>query len=123
MSAPDEAGARETGTSVEVVRGGRNVLTGHPAEAYPGLRVVRPGKWEQSLIVPSAGQGFVALGGEKVYAYETVDGGRAHGFELRPGDQATVVSLDLPFAFAEWHIKRASPKPAVTPFPGRVPEP
>lgn len=95
---------------MEVVRGGRNVLTDHPAEDYPGLLVVRPGQWDQSLIVPSAGQGFVALGGEKVYAYETVDGGRAQGFELRPGDRATVVALELPFAFAEWRIQRATPK-------------
>jgi hypothetical protein len=108
MSVPDELGGSDTGASVEVVRGGRNVLTDHPAEAYPGLLVVRPGKWDLSLIVPTAGQGFVALGGEKVYAYETVDGGRAQGFELRPGDQATVVALDLPFAFAEWRIKRAT---------------
>jgi hypothetical protein len=105
-----EGGASDMGASVEVVRGGRNVLTDHPAEAYPGLLVVRPGQWDLSLIVPTAGQGFVALGGEKVYAYETVDGGRAQGFELRPGDQATVVALDLPFAFAEWRIERATPK-------------
>lgn len=109
MSGPG-VGASDQGPSVEVLRGGRNVLTGHPAEAYPGLLVVRPGQWDLSVIVPTAGQGFVALGGEKVFAYETVNGGCAEGFELRPGDQATVVALDLPFAFAEWRIERATPK-------------
>lgn len=110
MSVPDPVRAVQTGPSVEVVRGGRNVLTRHDADSYPGLRVIRPGQWDLSLIVPKAGQGFVALGGEKVYAYETVDGGRAEGFELRPGDRATVVSLDLPFSFAEWRIERAAPE-------------
>ena len=108
MSVPGKVGEVEPGASVEVVRGGRNVLTSHDADSYPGLLVVRPGKWDLRLIVPKAGQGFVALGGEKVYAYETIDGGRAEGFELRRGDRATVVSLDLPFSFAEWRIERAA---------------
>lgn len=110
MSVPERVGAVETSTTVEIVRGGRNVLTSHDAESYPGLLVVRPGQWEMSLIVPKAGQGFVALGGEKVYAYETIDGGRAKGFELGPGDRATVVAVDLPFSFAEWRIERAAPE-------------
>jgi hypothetical protein len=101
------AGSADDAGAVEIHRGGRNVLTSHPAECYPGLRVVRPGEWDQGLIVPKDGETVVARGGEKVYAYETVDGGRAEGFELQAGDRATLVRSDLPFCFAEWRIERA----------------
>jgi hypothetical protein len=108
MTLPGVVSGSGAGASVEVVRGGRNVLTIHSAESYPELLVVRPGEWDLCLIVPKDGQTFVARGGEKVYAYETVDGGRAQGFELRPGDRATLVRSDLPFCFAEWRIERAT---------------
>ena len=94
--------------TTEVIYSGRNVLTGHSAEAYPGLQVIRPGRWDLGLIVPSPGQTIVALGGEKVFAYETVDGGRAAGFELRPGDRATLVRRDLEYCLAEWRIERSA---------------
>jgi hypothetical protein len=96
---------RERG--VVVVRGGRNLLTPHAAEGYPGVRVLRPGRWDLSLIVPEVGQTIVALGGEHAHAYETVDGGRAEAFELRPGDRATLLGRDLPFCLCEWRILRA----------------
>jgi len=92
--------------TVEVVLSGRNVLTPHGEECYPGLRVIRPGRWDLSLIVPGVGDTIVALGGETVYAYETVDGGRAQGFSLRRGDRATLVSRDREHCFSEWHIER-----------------
>lgn len=102
----------EADAQVEVVRGGQNLLTPHPAESYPGIRVMRPGEWDQSLMVPNQGQSFVALGGERAYAYETVDGGRAQGFHLRRGDVATLVRADLPHCLGEWRIERAAPKQA-----------
>jgi len=74
----------------ETFRSGRNALTPQPADLYPGLRVIRPGRWDLSLIVPNPGQTIVALGGEEVLAYETADGGRAEGFVLRAGDRATL---------------------------------
>jgi hypothetical protein len=92
----------------ETVYSGRNVLTSHPAESYPGLQVIRPGRWDLSLIVPTPGQTIVALGGEKVFAYETVDGGRADGFELHPGDRATLLRRDLEYCLAEWRIERSA---------------
>src|SRR5262249_16586067 len=92
---------------VELVRGGRNVLTPHEAQSYPGLRVICPGHWDLSLIVPNPGDTIVALGGETLYAYETIDGGVAQGFQLRPGDRALLVRKDLAFCFAEWRIERA----------------
>jgi hypothetical protein len=96
--------------SVETVCGGRNVLTTHGPEAYPGLLVVKPGpRWEVWVIVPEDGQTITARGGEKTYSYETVDGGRARGFELRPGDQATLARSGLPFAMVEWRILRHAP--------------
>jgi hypothetical protein len=92
----------------EIVHAGCNLLTTHGAEDYPGLLVVRPGAaWETAIIVPKEGDTVVARGGEKVYAYDTVDGGHADGFELRPGDRATLVRLNLPFSLAEWRIERA----------------
>ncbi len=94
---------------METCRSGRNVLTPHPGAAYPGVEVLRPGpEWELGLIVPAEGQTIVALGGERTYAYETVDGGRAEAFELRPGDRATLVRRSLRFAVAEWRIERSS---------------
>ncbi len=92
----------------ETYRGGRNLLTTHTAEDYPGLLVVRPGSaWRSSIIVPEEGDTVVARGGEKVYAYDTVDGGHADGFELSAGDRATLVHSDLPFFLVEWRIERA----------------
>lgn len=93
----------------EVLVGGRNLLTPHRAAAYPGVRVIQPGAWDERLIVASEGQTIVALGGERAYAYETIDGGRAEGFVLRAGDHATLVRPDLPYQLAEWRIVRADP--------------
>ncbi len=95
---------------MQTYRSGRNLETPHPPEAYPGLRVVRIGRWPVNLITPTDGQTISALGGERVIGYETVDGGKAEGFELLSGDRATLVRSDLPFFFAEWRIERASPK-------------
>lgn len=89
-----------------VVRGQRNLLTPHAPDSYPGVRVLRLGRWKEGLIVPEVGQTIVALGGEKARSYETVDGGRAEGFVLRPGDRATLLARDLPFCLAEWRIVR-----------------
>lgn len=86
---------------------GRNLLTPHGPERYPGLRVVKPGpEWETFVIVPEDGQTVHALGGEKTYGYETVDGGRAEGFELARGERATLARSGLPFALVEWRIER-----------------
>ncbi len=88
--------------------GGRNLLTRHEAAGYGGLLVVKPGPlWSVSVIVPEEGQTIEARGGETVYAYETVDGGRAEGFELGPGDQATLIRAGLPHSFVEWRVERA----------------
>jgi hypothetical protein len=93
----------------ETYTGARNVLTLHGPEAYPGLPVVKPGPlWEVFVIVPEDGASIVARGGEKIYAYDTVDGGHADGFELRPGDRATLVRSGLPFCFVEWRVERAA---------------
>ena len=90
-----------------VFRSGRNLLTPHGPEDYPGVLVVKPGpEWDTFVIVPDDGATIAARGGEKVYAYETVDGGRAEGFELRPGDRATLVRSDLAFALVEWRVER-----------------
>lgn len=95
--------------SVEIRRGGRNVLTPHGPEQYPGLLVARPGpEWQVGVIVPEDGQTIVARGGESTYSYDTVDGGHAEGFTLGPGDRATIVRSGLPFAFVEWRIVRES---------------
>lgn len=89
------------------LQAGRNLLTPHGPEGYPGLLVVKPGpEWDTFVIVPEEGQTIQALGGEKVYAYETVDGGRAEGFELAPGQRATLVRSGLPHALVEWRIEQ-----------------
>jgi hypothetical protein len=89
------------------LRSGRNLLTPHRPESYPGLLVVKPGpEWDTFVIVPEDGQTVLALGGEKVYGYETVDGGRAEAFELAAGERATLVRSRLPFALVEWLIER-----------------
>lgn len=89
-------------------RGGRNLVTTHGPESYPGLLVVKPGPdWQVWVIVPEDGQTVRAVGGERTYGYETVDGGRAEGFELRAGDRATLVRSGLPFSLVEWRIERA----------------
>jgi hypothetical protein len=91
----------------QTYRAGRNLLTPHGPQAYPGLLVVKPGpEWDAFVIVPEEGATILARGGEKVYAYETVDGGRGEAFELREGDRATLVKVDLPFALAEWRVER-----------------
>jgi hypothetical protein len=92
----------------ESYRAGRNLLTTHPPEAYPGLLVVEPGpQWDVRVIVPDDGATVVARGGEKLYAYDTVDGGHADGFELHPGDRATLVRSGLPFSLVEWRVERS----------------
>jgi hypothetical protein len=89
------------------LRSGRNLLTPHGPEAYPGLLVVKPGPaWETFVIVPEDGQTIRALGGEKSYGYQTVDGGRAEGFELDRDERATLVRSGLPFSLVEWRIDR-----------------
>jgi len=85
----------------------RNLLTPHGPGSYPDLLVVKPGpEWDTFVIVPQDGQTILALGGEKVYGYETVDGGRAEGFELGRGDRATLVRSGLSFSLVEWRIER-----------------
>ena len=94
--------------AVERHRSGRNLQTPHPAEAYPGLRVVKPGpQWSTSLIVPADGQTVIGRGGERVLAYVTPSGVRAAGFELRAGDRARMVAWDLPASLVEWEVTRA----------------
>lgn len=94
-------------SAVETCQGGSNLLTPHGPEGYPGLLVVKPGpRWQVWVIVPEEGQTITALGGEKTYSYQTVDGGRAQGFELRPGDQAMIVRSGLPYSMVEWRILR-----------------
>ena len=96
-----------SGTSDTFV-GARNLVTPHRPDAYPGLLVVRPGPdWGVAVIVPDVGQTIHARGGERAYPYETVDGGNAQGFELGPGDLATLVRAGLRFAFVEWRVERA----------------
>jgi hypothetical protein len=100
-----------TGAAIAVltVRGARNLVTPHPPEAYPGLLVVKPGPgWKLWIIVPEDGQPLSGRGGERTYAYETVDGTRAEAFELRPGDVATIARSGLARGFVEWRIERAS---------------
>jgi hypothetical protein len=93
----------------ETFRSGRNLLTPHGPEAYPGLLVVKPGPaWDVFVIVPADGAAIFARGGEKVYAYETVDGGRADGFELRAGDRAKLQRSGLPHELVLWSIDRSS---------------
>ena len=88
-------------------RSSRNPLTPHGPESYPGLLVVRPGpEWSVHVIVPNDGQTIVAKGGEKVYGYDTVDGGHADAWELGPGDRATLVRSGLPFSLVDWEIER-----------------
>jgi len=60
------------------------------------------------VIVSEDGATILARGGEKVYAYDTVDGGHADGFELGPGDRATLVRSRLPFSLVEWRVERSS---------------
>jgi hypothetical protein len=94
---------------VETLRGGRNLVTPHQAEAYPGLLVVRPGpEWRVSVIVPDVGQTVVGRGGERLYAYQTIDGAEAAGFTLAQGDRATLVRAGLPNAFVVWRLERAA---------------
>lgn len=93
----------------ETYRGGRNLLTIHGPEGYPGLVVVKPGPgWKVFVILPEDGATIIARGGETVYAYRTVDGGHADGFELNPGDRATLVRSGLPFSMVEWTVERAA---------------
>jgi len=93
----------------ETFKAGRNLLTPHGPDRYPGLNVVKPDpRWEVFVIVPEDGTTIEASGGEKLYAYETVDGGRAQGFELRPGDRATLVRSGLPWFLVEWQVERAA---------------
>ena len=71
------------------------------------VEVVKPGpEWDTFVIVPEDGQTLRAIGGEKVYGYQTIDGGRAEGFELQAGDSATLVRSGLSYALVEWRIER-----------------
>lgn len=101
---------RDDSRAEELRRGQRNVLTPHhEPENYPGLKVVRlTPRWSMSVLVPEDGDTIHALGGERTLSYETIDGGYADGFELRPGDRATLVRSGLPFAMVEWRIERAN---------------
>jgi hypothetical protein len=93
---------------VERYRGSCNPLTPHACDQYGSLLVVTPGpSWTYNVIVPNDGQTIVALGGERILAYTTPDGGVAQGFELRPGDRATRVRSGLPFHLADWEVERA----------------
>jgi hypothetical protein len=95
--------------TVETFVSGKNLHTTHPGEAYAPIRTVRPGPgWEVTILVPIEGQGFVALGGEHCFPYETPDGGRAQGFTLHAGDRATMVRAGLPHQLAEWRVERAA---------------
>ena len=92
----------------ETFVGAVNLVTPHPASAYQGVLAVKPGPlWEVAVLVPNDGQTFVALGGERAYGYQTVDGGQAQEFELRKGDRATRLRSDLPHSMGEWRIDRA----------------
>lgn len=93
-----------------VYRACRNVLTPHGPESYPGLLVVRPGPgWQVAVICPNDGETIVALGGERVYGYQTAGGVPADAFELSPGDRATIVASGLPAGLSEWRVERAGP--------------
>lgn len=101
----------ETSGPVERYRSGRNFLTPHPADAYPGLRVLKPGpEWRSWLIVPADGETVIGRGGERLLAYATPSGVRAEGFELRAGDRAHMMAWDLPASLVEWEVARA-PRP------------
>ena len=93
--------------SVGTCRGGRNVLTPHPVEAYPGLPVLPGPEGQVRVIVPRVGETIVAVGGERLHGFETVDGGLAGGFDLGPGDRATIVREGLAHSLVEWRIERA----------------
>jgi hypothetical protein len=98
---------KPSSSMAENYRAGRNLVTTHGPEGYPGLLVVKPGAaWDIFVIVPEDGATIVAQGGEKIYAYDTVDGGHADGFELRAGDRATLVRSGLPFSLVEWRVER-----------------
>lgn len=93
---------------IETYTAGQNLLTRHPPESYRGVVVVRVAPHHgESFICPGDGQTFRALGGEKIYGYETPAGVRAQGFSLRAGDRATRVRSDLPSFLCEWRIERA----------------
>jgi hypothetical protein len=93
---------------VETFLAGKNLHTTHPGEAYAPIRTVRPGpEWTETILVPTEGQSFTALGGEHCFAYDTADGAHAEGFMLAAGDRATLVRTDLPHSFVEWRVERA----------------
>src|SRR5258708_39690362 len=94
----------------ETYRAGRNLVTTHGPEGFPGLLVVKPGvAWDVFVIVPAGGATIVARGGEKVYGYDTLEGGHADRFELQAGDRATLVRSGLPFSLVEWRVERERP--------------
>ncbi|MFO0983650.1 MAG: hypothetical protein U1E76_18295 [Planctomycetota bacterium] len=93
---------------VESLTAGQNLLTPHDPARYPGLTVVRlMPHHRQAFICPQDGQVIAALGGERIYGYQTQSGARAQGFTLRPGDRAQRVRSGLPCSLCEWHIERA----------------
>jgi len=96
---------------VETYRSGWHLVTVHGPEAYPDLHVVKGGsQWLEWVILGREGQTVVARGGEEMYGYETSSGERAHGFVLRAGDRATIVTAGLPASLVEWRVERA-PRP------------
>jgi hypothetical protein len=107
MSDPAVAEPQTAGAST--FRAGRNLMTPHQPEDYPGLTVVQVGQWAARVIVPEPGQTIEARGGESIYAYELPDGTHAQGFALERGDRATCVRTDLPHCLCEWRVERARP--------------
>jgi hypothetical protein len=95
--------------SAETYRAGLHLVTAHPPESYPGLRVARCGpRWLSWLILSEVGQIVNARGGEQMYGYVTPEGVRADEFVLRAGDRATVVREGLPASLVEWRVERAA---------------
>ena len=95
------------GERVQVFVSSRSLHTTHDGASYAGIRAVRPGPgWNATILVLSPGQTVVALGGEHCFAYETPDGARAEGFELKQGDRATLLRWHHPGWLAEWRVER-----------------
>ncbi len=101
--------AASSSLSAETYRAGLHLVTVHPPESYPGLRVVRCGpQWLIWLILAQVGATVTARGGEQMYGYVTPEGVRADEFVLRAGDRATVVREGLPASLVEWRVERAA---------------
>src|SRR5262245_44795336 len=106
--ARDHAEPDEVRAAVDWYNAGQNLLTPHGPSCYPGITVVRLAPHHaESFICPEDGQTIVALGGEKIYSYQTPTGASAQGFRLHKGDRATRVRSDLPFFLCAWRVVRA----------------